>query len=137
MNNELDDLFVLFFKNLLTEFHDLIFEDIMLILLVVIVNLIILHQHESDGQIEDKECTYPHNDQKVDADKRRGVDLLKKVHDHVPSLQGRTNEDCQQGVPDMVKVSVSIHKFFERGIHVQIWIIERVWLAALIKLLKS
>jgi hypothetical protein len=82
----------------------------MLQLFFISFDFFILHQHQSDGEVEDEKGTNPDHGDEVKVDECCHVNILVDVHDLGPAIEGGANENGQECIAYVVKVYESIHQ---------------------------
>jgi hypothetical protein len=83
-----------FYKNGFSNFSQLDFKLIWLPLVILaLVNLLILHQHESNCQVKDKKRANPNADYEKRVYENAVVNVLVDVHYPGPAIHSGANED--------------------------------------------
>jgi hypothetical protein len=126
--NKVDYLVVLFRENSFTDLSQLDLKLVWLPLVVLaLVNLFILHKHESDRQVQDKEWANPNADYEKWVHENPIVNVLVNVHYSSPAVHSCANKDGQKGRERPIKVGYSVVEIFLVGINPQVGIIK--WIA--------
>lgn len=86
MNYELCQLIVLCAKYGVSDLIKLLLEEVMLQLFFISFDFFILHQHQSDGEVEDEKGTNPDHGDEVKVDECCHVNILVDVHDLGPAV---------------------------------------------------